>query len=207
MKLPWLFNQISALGALFWNRFTSEQFGGQLARSFDPFRAVQRGVYEVGLVNPGDVEGVVQVYRTFHGEHSLVQRMKSVYVPCFRSVFFVCRDNDQRQVVGYCFYRVGRAVFSSHFGARLAFLVSLAVDPDHQGQGLGRWLLEESLGFLRRQRIDVVEVLVVSDNAVARHLYHSLGFEKIRQVDLIGDTGTRDWMRLDTVDLELSCSV
>lgn len=61
---------------------------------------------------------------------------------------------------------------------RRGFLQRLAVDPDHQRQGLGRALCVDALRWLRRWRVDHAVVNTQTGNDAALALYESLGFRR-----------------------------
>lgn len=60
-----------------------------------------------------------------------------------------------------------------------AELLRIAVDPSHQGQGLGRRLLRESTEALRHQGVQAFHLEVRVSNASARHLYESEGWQAL----------------------------
>ena len=72
-------------------------------------------------------------------------------------------------VVGYAI--TGRA-------GRRGFLQRLAVEPGHQGAGLGRGLVLDGLGWLRRRGVDRVVVNTQEANERALALYEQLGFRR-----------------------------
>ncbi|WYP25161.1 GNAT family N-acetyltransferase [Alkalihalobacillus sp. FSL W8-0930] len=58
-----------------------------------------------------------------------------------------------------------------------ATLVAMYVQPDHQGKGMGRELLQYAITFARKkQGIEQIYLTVVSTNDRAKRLYESLGF-------------------------------
>jgi ribosomal protein S18 acetylase RimI-like enzyme len=57
-----------------------------------------------------------------------------------------------------------------------AELLSMAVDPNYRGRGLGHRLAGEFLEALRADGIDRVKVVVAEANSVARQTYRSVGF-------------------------------
>lgn len=61
---------------------------------------------------------------------------------------------------------------------RRGFLQRLAVDPDHQGQGIGRALALDALHWLRRWRVERAVVNTQLENIRALGLYESLGFRR-----------------------------
>ena len=58
-----------------------------------------------------------------------------------------------------------------------ARVLSLAVLPDHQGRGLGRWLFEAGLQRLEAHGCERIRLEVRPDNAPARRIYEASGFE------------------------------
>jgi ribosomal protein S18 acetylase RimI-like enzyme len=71
------------------------------------------------------------------------------------------------EVVGYC--ATGRA-------GRRGYLQRLAVRPEHQGHGLGRALVADSLRWLARSGVDNVVVNTQVENERALQLYLAMGF-------------------------------
>jgi ribosomal protein S18 acetylase RimI-like enzyme len=61
---------------------------------------------------------------------------------------------------------------------RRGFLQRLAVDPAAQGAGLGRALVLDGLGWLRRRGAERVVVNTQEENQRALHLYERLGFRR-----------------------------
>jgi len=59
--------------------------------------------------------------------------------------------------------------------AHKGMLWGMYVRPAHRGAGLGRVLVEAIITHAR-QRVELLQLFVVSDNIVARRLYASLGF-------------------------------
>jgi len=77
---------------------------------------------------------------------------------------------DPDEVAGYAV--TGRA-------GRRGFLQRLAVDPDHQGAGLGRALVVDGLIWCRRRGVERVVVNTQEANERARQLYLDLGFRQL----------------------------
>jgi ribosomal protein S18 acetylase RimI-like enzyme len=65
--------------------------------------------------------------------------------------------------------------------ARQGFLQRLAVAPEHQGQGLGTALVQDSLRWSGRWRADRVLVNTPTTNLVALALYERLGFHRLTE--------------------------
>jgi len=85
-----------------------------------------------------------------------------------------------------------RALVAEEQGALVAFalarraadeaeLLTLCVDPAHQGRGLGRRLAETLFAQLRAEGVRRVHLEVRGSNAAARALYDALGFRESRR--------------------------
>lgn len=86
------------------------------------------------------------------------------------SKYFVARISPYDQVVGY----IGLwCIFPE------AHIVSIAVDPDYQGKGIGNKLLEQAISWLIGSGFKHVFLEVRVDNEVAINLYNKHGFEKV----------------------------
>ncbi|MDA0661119.1 MAG: GNAT family N-acetyltransferase [Planctomycetota bacterium] len=66
-------------------------------------------------------------------------------------------------------------------GATTFGLLSLSVNKTTRGQGLGGFLVAESLRQLHDNAVKIVETQTMSDNVVARRLYEKLGFAEVAQ--------------------------
>ncbi|NGN39980.1 GNAT family N-acetyltransferase [Mesorhizobium sp. CGMCC 1.15528] len=55
-------------------------------------------------------------------------------------------------------------------------ITDIAVDPDHQGKGLGKKIIEALVGHLRATAPETAYVSLIADGP-ARHLYEKFGFE------------------------------
>ena len=88
---------------------------------------------------------------------------------------FVAEDPDGR-VVGYVTTRLSPV-------SRIGWIPNLAVDPDHQGHGLGRALLLHALDHFRRSGMQIAKIETLDQNPVGQALYPSLGFKEVaRQI-------------------------
>jgi [ribosomal protein S18]-alanine N-acetyltransferase len=85
-----------------------------------------------------------------------------------KDTFFVARDG--RTVVGY---------ITGYIENDTAYVASIAVDLDYQGQGLGRLLMETVMEKFIQAGVNAIGLHVREDNAAAIHLYQSLGFISI----------------------------
>lgn len=60
-------------------------------------------------------------------------------------------------------------------------ITNVAVDPDYQGQGLGRRLMNELTSRIKALGVDSMTLEVRPSNTVAINLYTSLGFRSVGQ--------------------------
>ena len=84
---------------------------------------------------------------------------------------FLLHERNQR-LAGFCWTKV-----HADHDPPLGEIYVIAVDPDFQGQGLGRQLVLAGLDWLGRNRIEVAMLYVDRDNAPALRLYESMGFQ------------------------------
>lgn len=88
---------------------------------------------------------------------------------------FVAEDTEGH-VVGYVTTRLQPA-------SGIGWIPNLAVDAAHQGQGLGRALLERALDFCRANGMEIAKIETLEQNPVGQKLYPGLGFEEVaRQI-------------------------
>ncbi len=85
---------------------------------------------------------------------------------------------DSGNVVAYIVVAIDEAN-SEQFGLRWGRIVSLAVDPDHQGRGIGKMLVARALDWLRSMGAAYVEVLTDQNNVAAQRAYEANGFRAV----------------------------
>ena len=56
-------------------------------------------------------------------------------------------------------------------------VVDIVVEPDHQGRGLGKWIMSELIEFANRELPETAFVSLMAD-VPANHLYEQFGFVK-----------------------------
>ena len=79
-------------------------------------------------------------------------------------------------VVGYVTTRLNPV-------SRIGWIPNLAVDPAHQGKGIGRALLLHALDHFRHSGMEVAKIETLDQNPVGQALYPSLGFTEVaRQI-------------------------
>jgi len=70
------------------------------------------------------------------------------------------------------------AALCGHDGRR-GYIYHLAVDPNYQGRGLGKRLVAECLGGLRRAGLERANILVAKDNPRGREFWRRTGWEDL----------------------------
>jgi ribosomal protein S18 acetylase RimI-like enzyme len=89
-------------------------------------------------------------------------------------VFVIC-DSTGR-IAGYITTRLDEQ-------SRIGWIPNLAVDPAHQGKGLGRTLIQHALQFFRENGMQVAKIETLEQNPIGQALYPSLGFKEVaRQI-------------------------
>lgn len=114
-----------------------------------------------------DIDAVYVIESTAH-------RMpwpKNILQDCVR-VHFDCRVlelNDQN-IVGFII---------SNYQESICHTLNLCIAPDFQGKGYGRFLLHDLVDSLKDTPMDSIVLEARPSNAVALHLYETLGFQNI----------------------------
>lgn len=134
-----------------------------------------------------DVEGILQLYQKVSRRSGGLARTAAEITPEYVQQFmlkssrqgaqFVALDlQNQGQIIGeiHC-YQLEPQVFR-HVLSEL----TIAVDGDFQGQGLGKRLFQTLLDFISGKRRDIlrVELIARESNQKAIQLYEKLGFKQ-----------------------------
>ena len=134
---------------------------------------------ELGLVSYKQME----IYRQRYGFKPIFE----YYILAAMAEF--CRDNEGGMLwVAEIAGQVKGAVAIVKVDAKLAKLRWFYVDPDVQGKGMGRKLMEKALGFCREKGYEQVELWTVDELMEARRLYASFGF--VHEEDVPNDEWT-----------------
>lgn len=78
---------------------------------------------------------------------------------------------DEERIIGY---------FGLWFMFENADLVNIAIDKDHQGQGLGEKLLRHAICVCINKEVEFLHLEVRPNNLKAKSLYEKFGFEPVR---------------------------
>lgn len=86
------------------------------------------------------------------------------------------RDDNSDVLVGRDGDTIVASVLVGHDGHR-GWVYYVAVDPDHQGQELGRGIMTAAEDWLRAKGIAKLMLLVRSDNTQVQSFYQRLGYD------------------------------
>lgn len=135
--------------------------------------------------NIADVERILSLYRKVGRNEGGLARTEpeitETYVASFVNnaresglQLLVEKPDRSGQIIGevHC-YALGPKVFKHVLGE-----LTIAIDPDFQGEGLGRLLFQNLLEMVRQERRDIlrVELIARESNMKAIQFYKSLGF-------------------------------
>jgi RimJ/RimL family protein N-acetyltransferase len=135
--------------------------------------------------SPYDAEQIVGLIRDVHAEPipTMPRMLDEVpYAPY-----------AEREHIEYCVKTANCAYFVAEYQGRVIGLVTMdggsiratqhsallgiLVDKDHRGQGVGKGLMEQAIGWARNVTIKRVELNVFATNDTAVALYQKFGFE------------------------------
>lgn len=106
------------------------------------------------------------------------------------SVLVVAGEGGRLRGLGY-WRRYDRPTHRPH-----ADVEKVAVDPDHQGHGLGRRIMTELIAAARDAGVEVLTLDQRGDNTRAAALYESLGFRLYGRLENFVAVGDRRWDKL-----------
>ncbi len=95
---------------------------------------------------------------------------EQIFRDCLRAGYLCCVYENEAAILGYGVLALG---------AGEGHILNLCVSPEHQGRGIGRELLQYLIDIAKSKKIDTLFLEVRISNAVARHLYHGVGFNEV----------------------------
>ena len=102
---------------------------------------------------------------------------------------FVCEQEDQ--IIGVA-YLVPSGNPTEIFDTNWSYIRMVGVDPDFRGQGIARDLTKMCIAYAKLAQEKIIALHTSEFMDAARHLYESLGFQKVRELDPI--FGKRYWL-------------
>ncbi len=124
-------------------------------------------------MRPGDINAVMEIeQRAYEFPWSAVN-----FEDCLRSGYYCCVY--QQKGIHLNVLPIGYAVMSLAAGE--AQILNICIDPEKQGQGLGRRLLQHLIAEAGRREADTIFLEVRTSNLAAFALYDSAGFNEIGQ--------------------------
>ncbi|MDW3649500.1 MAG: GNAT family N-acetyltransferase [Bacteroidia bacterium] len=102
---------------------------------------------------------------------------------------FVCEYEDK--IIGVA-YLVPSGNPTEIFDSRWCYIRMVGVDPSFRGNGIARKLTEMCIAYAKQSKEKIIALHTSEFMDAARHLYESLGFERIKELDPI--FGKRYWL-------------
>jgi len=159
--------------------------------------AAETTIEPASLADLFAVAGLEQ--RVFPPQHALRPKQIRYLLRSPRTVAVVARRRagESATVVGWAV-----ALLRRHRNRASARLYSVAVDPDHRGQGLGARLVRAVLAAVEQLGVHRCVLEVAEDNAAARRLYERLGFQYVRLLPDYYGPGHHGWRMVRTAATE-----
>lgn len=113
-----------------------------------------------------------EVYQVFYPEHWRVSQQNAVKDVCVAEDTNVWVAMDTEATVGFVAVKL-------HSEDSMGEIYMIAVDPDHQGRGIGSALAEFALDWMKNAGMSIAMVDTGGDpgHAPARHTYEKVGFD------------------------------
>ncbi len=121
---------------------------------------------KISPMQPGDVHAVMEIENRAYEFPWSEGNMRD----CIKSNYYCCVYRLDTSCIGY-------GVMSVAAGE--AQILNICIDPEMQGQGLGRRLLQHLIAEAGRRSADTLFLEVRESNRVAAALYGSMGFNEL----------------------------
>ena len=95
---------------------------------------------------------------------------------------FVCVKKEM--IIGMAFL-IPKGNPFSFFEAGWSYIRLVGVDPDFEGQGIGKTLTQQCIQFAKESGEKIVALHTSEFQNAARHIYESLGFKRLRELEPI----------------------
>ena len=118
-------------------------------------------------VHKTDLDAIAELEATAFGTNSLARSSLDVFYDPSGPLWLLAEDDE-----GIWGHSVNARDADPHVG----WILGMAVHPERQGRGWGRYLLNATVHRLQDAHIDVIRLLVKSTNKVAYGLYEDVGF-------------------------------
>jgi ribosomal protein S18 acetylase RimI-like enzyme len=148
----------------------------EVSDAADLLRRLVAGGAALGWVDPPPADEVRELLREVTGDPD--------------SVLVTATEDGRLRALGY-WRRYARPTHRPH-----ADVEKVAVDPDHQGRGLGRRVMTSLIAAARESGVEVLTVDFRGDNVRAAALYQSLGFRQYGRLERFVAVGDRRWDKL-----------
>ena len=137
--------------------------------------------YTLRQFKPSDVERVMHINRVCLPENYTTFFFMNLYQR-FPETFIVAEENGK--VVGYIMCRIETGIpsFKLLGITRKGHVISIAVLPEHQREGIGYELMQEAMRAMVNYRAKECYLEVRASNVAAVSLYRKMGFEIIRTI-------------------------
>ena len=119
-------------------------------------------------IEDGDVEAVVELWTRC----GLLRPQNDPH----RDIAFARAGPASAVLVGRCDGRIVASVMVGHDGHR-GVVYYLSVDPDRQGEGLGRATVAAAEAWLAERGVWKLNLMIRDDNARVRGFYEAIGYE------------------------------
>ncbi len=116
-----------------------------------------------------DLNDLMEIEDACFGIDAFSRRQMLYLITQSKGLFLIAKHNNQ--VAGY----VLLITIHRHNTGRI---YSIAVSPQHRGNGIGELLLEKAIEFARNNALKAIFLEVRTDNNAAISLYHKKGFVK-----------------------------
>ncbi len=140
-----------------------------------------QATFTLRLFRPSDLERVMQINRVCLPENYTPFFFMDLYKR-FPETFIVAVENGE--VVGYTMCRIETGVPSFRFIGivKKGHVISIAVLPQHQRQGIGYALIREATQAMMNYKAKECYLEVRASNVPAVDLYRKMGFEIARTI-------------------------